>query len=262
MVFATLGVMGFIASIPGGKPVRSPRTLLASFVFLSLAGVGLAVGQAILTEQSQSAADHKIADLQKQVDSSVKAIGAMAGEGSFCYLDFNTDFVTNDQYFNTVLVNKGKNPVRNLTFHVLDLNTPAGYKAQTKPYKDKGGRNVLPRDWHRTDIKVHFMKANEAKFFPTLSLLGNDGKKCTVFFEADNGQWMQNSQIQRRYTKLGEIYWVQASRVFDDQMDIVFEKIDRDFPREKLDPIIFFKPSDTARRPLTRWMPPPPRDWQ
>src|SRR6185436_15138830 len=104
---------------------------------------------------------------------------AMTGENSFCYMDFNTNSVTNKEYFSPVLVNKGEYPIRNLSFHVLDLNTPDGYQPQTKPHKDKQGRNVLPKDWHKTDVKVHFMKGNEAKFFPTMTLFGEDSKKCT-----------------------------------------------------------------------------------
>jgi hypothetical protein len=69
IVFAALGIVGFVVSLHPPSTGRTRRAYLAVFVMLSLLGVVLVFWQAKLTEQSQNIADSTANELRRQVSS-------------------------------------------------------------------------------------------------------------------------------------------------------------------------------------------------
>jgi hypothetical protein len=67
VVFATLGIVGFVVSIHPPKTPTSRRAYLCAFVALTAVGVVLVYCQSVLAERSQVVADKLAAELRRQV---------------------------------------------------------------------------------------------------------------------------------------------------------------------------------------------------
>src|SRR5687768_10614661 len=69
IVFATLGIVGFVVSIHPPKTARWRHVYVTSFVALTLVGVVLVYWQSRLAETSQAVSEKAAAQLRRQVAS-------------------------------------------------------------------------------------------------------------------------------------------------------------------------------------------------
>jgi len=230
---------------------KKTRLLLAAVIFLL--GIG-----AIISNKRQKAAEKEakeiesqnerlerdrlqkqISDLQEQqgktqqeLDSARKVVlesreaqlGVLTGADSFCYLTFDgtTPQTQGIPFFSHV----GKNPIQDVTARVVDLKR---FSEEISSGRRKTLQEFLTKE---TYIRIGNLYPGAAlPVMQPLTFSDSEKQDFNIFFSGNNGFWSQELRLRWNGKR-----WLHATRVKKSEgktEKLIFERVDKDFPRNE-----------------------------
>jgi hypothetical protein len=185
--------------------------LSAIGVILSGIGVFWASKQTANFEHELRIKSDEISELNKEIMKSV------IGGDSFCYLTMMSLDNQNNVGILTV-VHQGEHPVYDVNARIVDLQ-------KMEKIKDNlSFQNIMQAD---TNLHIGNMIKGTASTFAPFQLGSSMERGFNIFFSARNGLFTQLLRMKKINNK-----WTSATKVERDGK-IIFEKIDKEFPRNK-----------------------------
>ncbi len=182
--------------------------------------VGLSQKLLNKTEENQQLSQ-QLAQKSDEVARLNQVIAAsVTGGDSFCYMSLALgQGETNSP--DLVFVHQGKYPLYDITVRIVDLDKweQLGLTAQ----------NLFKAE---ARINIGNLSLNQASALGTWPLPNSDQQRYNLFFVARNGFWTQLLRLRRVQGR-----WKVATRITQEsgkKVRVLFEKIDKDFPRDKL----------------------------
>lgn len=183
--------------------------LSATGVILSGIGAFWASKQTANFEHELRIKSDEISELNKEIMKSV------IGGDSFCYLTMMSLDNQNNVGILTV-VHQGEHPVYDVNARIVDLQ-------KMEKIKDNlSFQNIMQAD---TNLHIGNMIKGTASTFTPLQLGSSMERGFNIFFSARNGLFTQLLRMKKINNK-----WASATKVERDGK-IIFEKIDKEFPR-------------------------------
>lgn len=146
-----------------------------------------------------------------------KILDSVMGGDSFCYLALsNLNSVNNSGII--VFVHQGDDPIYDVQARIVDLQ---------EVEKLKGAQDQKALTKSDRIINVGDIAPNMSSMFDPISLGQGDRRDFNIFFTAKNGGYIQRLRLR----KVNGV-WTHATLVKRDNK-IIFEKIHKDYPRNK-----------------------------
>ena len=242
-----ISVGGIIASFLGlitalSKKKKTPAWIAWATFFAGLLIIIGGIWSGIVqnkSDEEKSKLTNQIVDLtEKNANLAQENYNISTGGDSYCYITFQ-NLESNIKTLHGNINHKGNFPLYDVNLHIYDitkyeelaskLNEKSSYYAgdMREITKDIEIGNInpdlnLPNLWHNKLANI--LLVNEHRDY-----------KLNIFFGARNGSWVQLVRLKK--IKLGGYdYWAQAIRV-ERQKVIVFEYIDKYYPRDNTEPI-------------------------
>jgi hypothetical protein len=223
---AALAVAAAVMAVRGQRftKIEELTWILLAFVFfgIELRAITYDRENAIQSEEArrtvennhfQSIADRLSQSLRESQTEFAETLGTVTGGDSFCYF-----VLANDGMIPTI-VHVGNYPLYDVEARFVDNSIPF------VPTPDLMQRSML---------KIGDLTTQTAIFLSGAKIpIGANGYNLNIFFGARNGFWTENFKAQRMGGK-----WVAAIRVLKPRLKhkkdlVIFEKLDKEFPRNK-----------------------------
>jgi hypothetical protein len=235
-----IAILAFLAAFVTFREPRGTEKAIWTLVFLALMCAEVWMMSADRTENNRKQKDTRDAEIasfkaiadgiqtsittsQQQFAATMSGINqntkTVTGGDSFCFIP-PTSFLRREPL---AVVPRGRYPLYNVSVEILDIHK---FASALKEQKDSD-REALSKA--KLDYPIGSLIPGTFTELPNfISLEGLQNLDYRITFTALNGFWQQEIKL-----RLIDGHWVTATQVSRPSDKILFEKVDKDFPRDK-----------------------------